>query len=320
MNYILLLIGFGLLIKGADIFVDGASSIAKKLGIPPVIVGLTIVSIGTSAPELAVSLISALNGSNGIAIGNVVGSNLFNTLMVLGITAIVLPIIIIKDKVKIDFVINVFATVLLFIFAFDGMLFGGDTNVISRVDGFILFILCISYITFLVIKAKKTEMPEPSDEEKNINVFKKVLIIVIGAAGIVIGGQLVVNSATEIAKSLGMSEKLVGLTIVAMGTSLPELVTSVVAALKGENDIALGNVLGSNIFNILLILGTSSLISPISVDPTLIFDFIYLISVSILMFLLIFIGRGKEKKFGKIEGALFVALYAGYMIYIISRN
>ena len=319
MNYILLLVGFGLLIKGADIFVDGASAIAKKLGIPPVIVGLTIVSIGTSAPELAVSLISALEGSNDIAIGNVLGSNLFNSLMVLGVTAIVLPIVIVKKKVKSDFLINLFVTILLFIFTFDS-LFGSSTNRISRFDGLILVIICIAYMIFLVMKAKKTNMPEPTEEEKNINVFIKILLIIIGAVGIVCGGQLVVNSATKIATSLGMSEKLVGLTIVAMGTSLPELVTSVVAALKGENDIALGNVLGSNIFNMLLILGTSSLISPIVVESGLMIDFIYLIVVTIIMFVMIFMNNKEEKKLGKAEGALLVALYIGYTIYIIMRN
>ncbi len=319
MSYILLLIGFGLLIKGADIFVDGASAIAKKLGIPPVIVGLTIVSIGTSAPELAVSLISALKGSNDIAIGNVLGSNLFNSLMVLGVTAIVLPIVIVKKKVKSDFLINLCVTVLLFILTFDS-LFGSSSNTISRFDGLILVVICIAYMIFLVLKAKKTNMPEPTEEEKNINVFIKILLIIIGATGIVCGGQLVVNSATKIATSLGMSEKLVGLTIVAMGTSLPELVTSVVAALKGENDIALGNVLGSNIFNILLILGTSSLISPIVVESGLMIDFIYLIAVTIIMFVLIFVNNKEEKKLGKIEGGLLVALYIGYTIYIIMRN
>lgn len=319
MSYILLLIGFGLLIKGADIFVDGASAIAKKLGIPPVIVGLTIVSIGTSAPELAVSLISALEGSNDIAIGNVLGSNLFNSLMVLGVTAIVLPIVIVKKKVKSDFLINLCVTVLLFILTFDS-LFGSSSNTISRFDGLILVVICIAYMIFLVLKAKKTNMPEPTEEEKNINVFIKILLIIIGATGIVCGGQLVVNSATKIATSLGMSEKLVGLTIVAMGTSLPELVTSVVAALKGENDIALGNVLGSNIFNILLILGTSSLISPIVVESGLMIDFIYLIAVTIIMFVLIFVNNKEEKKLGKIEGGLLVALYIGYTIYIIMRN
>ena len=318
MDYIMLLVGFALLIKGADVFVDAASALAKKMGIPPVIVGLTIVSIGTSAPELAVSLISALKGSNNIAIGNVVGSNIFNTLMVLGITTIVLPIIIHKKKVKADFIVNTLVTILLFFLTFDGI-FGGASNVISRFDGLILIILCISYMTMLVIKAKKTDVPE-STEEININIFSKILLIVLGAAGIVIGGQFVVDSASNIATSFGMSEKLVGLTIVAMGTSLPELVTSVVAALKGENEIALGNVLGSNIFNILLILGTSSLISPIIVESSLMADFIFLIGITILLYILTFFNKNSEKKLSRAEGILFVALYAGYMIYIISRN
>lgn len=319
MNYIILLVGFALLIKGADIFVDGASALAKKMGIPPVIVGLTIVSIGTSAPELAVSLISALNGSNNIAIGNVVGSNIFNTLMVLGVTTIVLPIIIHKENVKNDFIVNTVITILLFILTFDS-LFGKGSNIISRFDGLILLIICLAYMVMLVVKAKKTDMPKPTEEELNVNVFIKILLIIVGAAGIVIGGQLVVNSASNIASSLGMSEKLVGLTIVAMGTSLPELVTSVVAALKGENEIALGNVLGSNIFNILLILGTSSVISPIVVESGLIVDFGFLIAITLLLYLVVFLNKQKEKKLTKLEGIIMVALYAGYIVYIISRN
>lgn len=319
MNYIILLVGFALLIKGADIFVDGASALAKKMGIPPVIVGLTIVSIGTSAPELAVSLISALNGSNNIAIGNVVGSNIFNTLMVLGVTTIVLPIIIHKKNVKNDFIVNTVITILLFILTFDS-LFGKGSNIISRSDGLILLIICLAYMVMLVVKAKKTDMPKPTEEELNVNVFIKILLIIVGAAGIVIGGQLVVNSASNIASSLGMSEKLVGLTIVAMGTSLPELVTSVVAALKGENEIALGNVVGSNIFNILLILGTSSVISPIVVESGLIVDFGFLIAITLLLYLVVFLNKQKEKKLTKLEGIIMVALYAGYIVYIISRN
>ena len=318
MDYILLLVGFALLIKGADVFVDGASSLAKKMGIPPVIVGLTIVSIGTSAPELAVSLISALNGNNNMAIGNVIGSNIFNALMVLGITTIVLPIVIQKKKVKADFIVNTAVTILLFILTFDSI-FGGSYNVISRFNGIILIILCIAYMTMLVIKAKKTDISE-STEEMNINIFTKIILMIVGAAGIVIGGQFVVDSASNIATSFGMSEKLVGLTIVAMGTSLPELVTSIVAALKGENEIALGNVLGSNIFNMLLILGASSIISPISVESSLIVDFLFLIAITILLYVLTFFNKKNEKKLSRVEGMFFVALYAGYMMYIISRN
>ena len=319
MNYIILIVGFALLIKGADIFVGGASAVAKKIGIPPVIVGLTIVSIGTSAPELAVSIISALKGNNEIAIGNVLGSNLFNILMVLGVTTMVLPMIVKKEKIKADFSINIFLTVLLFVLTFDSI-FGSANNIISRTDGLILVIICIAYIGFLIFKAKKTNMPNPTEEEKNINVLGKIVSIIIGAIGIVLGGQLVVDSATNIAYSIGMSEKLVGLTIVAMGTSLPELVTSVVAAVKGEEDIALGNILGSNIFNILLIIGSSSLITPISVARTLIVDFIFLTAVSVFVFGLIFFNKKQEKKLSRVEGAILVALYAGYIIYIICRN
>lgn len=319
MNYIILIIGFAFLIKGADIFVDGASVVAKKLGIPPVIVGLTIVSIGTSAPELAVSIISAIKGSNEIAIGNVLGSNLFNTLMVVGVTTMVLPMIIKKNKIKIDFSIDVLITCLLFVLSFDSI-FGYNSNGVSRIDGLILIIICVSYMVFLVVRAKKTNMTDQIEEEKNINVLGKIIAIIIGVIGIAIGGQLVVDSATNIAYSIGMSEKLVGLTIVAMGTSLPELVTSVVAALKGENDIALGNVLGSNIFNILLILGASSFIMPIPVAKSLIVDFTFLIIVSLFMFGIIFFNKNEEKKLSRVEGAILVALYIVYIVYIIARN
>ncbi|MBN1057858.1 calcium/sodium antiporter [Clostridium botulinum] len=330
MNYIILLLGFVLLIKGADIFVDGASVIAKKLGIPAVIVGLTIVSLGTSAPELAVSLISSLNGSNEIAIGNVIGSNIFNTLMVLGTTAIVLPLIIKKETVKNDFLVNTSVTILLFLFTFDS-LFMSDTNIISRLDGLILILICIFYVVVLIKKAKKMpneDLNEDTTELKNslvdnnieVNILHKVIFMIIGVAGIVVGGNLVVDSATNIAYSLGMSEKLVGLTIVAAGTSLPELVTSIVAALKGENDIALGNVLGSNIFNILLILGLSSLISPIHVSQALMTDFIYLLVINLLLIGLVFFNKAKEKKLTRIEGFLLVGLYLSYMAYIIIRN
>lgn len=319
MNYILLIIGFFLLIKGADIFVDGASSIAKKIGIPPVIVGLTIVSIGTSAPELAVSIISAFKGSNDIAMGNVVGSNIFNTLMVLGVTSAIVPLIIVKDKIKTDFLVNVGITVLLFFLTFDSI-FGAKSDVISRFDGAILIFICIAYMAFLVMKSIKTNVDQSSENDKNINIFAKCGMIILGAIGIVLGGQLVVNSATNIAYSFGMSEKLVGLTIVAMGTSLPELVTSVVAALKGEKDMAIGNVLGSNIFNVLLILGVSSVITPIGVSASLITDLLFLIIVNIFIFAIVFLSKGKEKKLSRIEGIILVALYAAYMIYIISRN
>ena len=313
MSYILLVIGFVLLIKGADIFVSGASNISKRLGIPSVIVGLTIVSLGTSAPELAVSAISAIKGNNEIAVGNVLGSNLFNTLVVLGVTTIIMTLTIKKSEVKRDYTINILATTVLLFLTFTTIL-GGRDNYISRLDGIVLLIGCISYITYLVLSVKRGKVSSENIQEElavesvsEISIFKSIIKLIIGIAGIFIGGQVVVDSATNIATSLGMSEKLVGLTIVAIGTSLPELVTSVVAALKGEKDIALGNILGSNIFNILLIIGLSSAISPIAVSNNLLFDFIFL-------------NKKEEKNFGKKEGIILVAFYVFYMAYIIIRN
>lgn len=326
MSYIFLIVGFFLLIKGADIFVSGASNISKKLGIPSVIVGLTIVSLGTSAPELAVSAISSLEGSNEIAVGNVLGSNLFNTLMVLGVTTIIMALTIKKSEVKRDFSINILVTILLLLLTFTTLL-GGKDNYISRLDGIVLLIGCISYITYLILSVKKGKVSSENVQEElalestnEISIFKSIFKLVIGVAGIVIGGQIVVDSATSIATSLGMSEKLVGLTIVAIGTSLPELVTSVVAAIKGEEDIALGNILGSNIFNILLIIGLSSAISPIAVSNNLLFDFIFLIIVTLIIGIMIFFNKKEEKNFGKKEGIILVAFYVFYMAYIIIRN
>lgn len=322
-NVLILILGFILLIKGADIFVSGASNIAKKIGIPSVIVGLTIVSLGTSAPELAVSSISAFQGNNGIAIGNILGSNIFNTLVVLGGTAVASPLIINKRLVKRDFLVNILVLILLYIISF-GFIFNGSNGKISRIDGLILLGLCIIYIIFLIKSAIKNKVIYEDDKNlknKEIKVGLNIIKIIIGVCGIVLGGNLVVNGATNIAYSIGMSEKLVGLTIVAVGTSLPELVTSVVAALKGESEIAIGNVLGSNIFNILLILGLSSTINPIIVLGNLYIDLIFLIFVTVIIGLIIFLSKDKKiKKLNRLEGTILIIFYATYLSYIIMRN
>ena len=322
-NVLILILGFILLIKGADIFVSGASNIAKKIGIPSVIVGLTIVSLGTSAPELAVSSISAFQGNNGIAIGNILGSNIFNTLAVLGGTAVASPLIINKRLVKRDFLVNILILILLYIISF-GFIFNGSNGKISRIDGLILLGLCIIYIIFLIKSAIKNKVIYEDDKNlknKEIKVGLNIIKIIIGVCGIVLGGNLVVNGATNIAYSIGMSEKLVGLTIVAVGTSLPELVTSVVAALKGESEIAIGNVLGSNIFNILLILGLSSTINPIIVLGNLYIDLIFLIFVTVIIGLIIFLSKDKKiKKLNRLEGTILIIFYATYLSYIIMRN
>ena len=316
MEYLLLVIGFILLIKGADVFVDGASKIARKIGIPSIIVGLTIVSIGTSAPELAISIISALDGNGGIAIGNVIGSNMFNALVVLGATSVISPIIFKKTTVKRDYVVDLFATILVYILTFGFSMWDGD---LSRMDGVILLFICIIYMILLIRIVRGRDLRNENRDE-NINIFKNIIISIIGIIGIVIGGDMVVDNATVIATTLGMSEKLVGLTIVAMGTSLPELVTSIVAAIKGEKEIALGNVLGSNIFNLLLIIGTSSAISPFIVSKSLIVDFIILIISTILIGGMIFLNKKDIKKITRIEGVMLLAIYVCYLIYIITRN
>ena len=317
MDFIILIIGVFLLIKGADIFVDGASSIAKKIGIPSVIVGLTIVSLGTSAPELAVSLISSFNGNNGIAVGNVLGSNLFNTLVVLGGTAIVAPLLIKKSTIKRDYIATLVVTILTCFLIFGVV--PKSENMLSRISGIILLVVCVVYM-FILVKAAKKDSVKDEENTSEIKMSKNILLSLIGVVGIVFGGNLVVDSATNIAYSLGMSEKLVGLTIVAVGTSLPELVTSIVAALKGENDIALGNVLGSNIFNLVLILGASATITPIAVSGVMIIDFIILIAVTLFIGALIFLNKKEEKRLGRLEGIILVGIYVAYLAYIIMRN
>lgn len=318
MSYLILIIGFILLIKGADIFVDGAAKIAKKFGIPSIIVGLTIVSLGTSAPELSVSLIASFEGNNGITIGNVLGSNIFNTLMVLGVTAIIMPIVIKKNSVIKDYIINIVVSIVLLVLTFGRVLLNKEAA-LTRISGIILLILCTIYTLYL-IKSAKSRKEEDSEEEEDIKILSCIIKIILGIIGIIAGGNLVVSSASDIAYSFGLSDKLVGLTIVAVGTSLPELVTTMIASIKGENDIAIGNVLGSNIFNILLILGVSSSINAIPISSSLLIDILFLIVISIILGIFMFKGKKDKLKLDKLEGLILVLLYIGYMIYIISRN
>lgn len=317
MSYIILIIGFVLLIKGADYFVDGSSAIAKKVGIPSVIVGLTLVSLGTSAPELAVSVISSIQGNNGITLGNVIGSNLFNSLVVLGVSAMIVPLVIKKKDTKRDFSVNIFSTILVVVLTLVGFLLGG--KVISRLDGIILLICTLIYMVILIFQSKGNNSEEISEIE-DIKLSTKIILSIIGVAGITIGGQLVVNSSNEIATTFGISDKLIGLTIVAIGTSLPELVTSVVAILKGEDDIALGNILGSNTFNLLLILGTASAINPIKVSTSLFIDLAVLLVVTLFIGALVFINKKEEKTISRKEGFLLIMVYIVYTVYVIIRN
>lgn len=312
-NIVLLIVGFALLIKGADFFVDGSSSLAEKMKIPPLIVGLTIVAMGTSAPELAVSISSALKGSNGLAISNVIGSNLFNTLMVLGVCSAIAPIAVNLKVLKFDYPAALLSAALFVVFIIDGTL--------SRPEALILVACLIAYI-FMAIKSAKSDISDDDDggEQKPFSPIKCALCIIGGAAGIVIGGQFVVDNAQSIALSAGMSDTLTGLTICAMGTSLPELVTSITASKKGSNDMAVGNVVGSNIFNALAILGISGVITPITLvgdaASQALTDGIILLAVSAAALLFCVTG----KKLGRAEGITLVVFYAAYMAFIIARN
>jgi len=308
LQFVLSIVGFVFLIKGSDFFVDGASSIASLLKIPTIIVGLTIVAFGTSAPEAAVSITSAITGNNAMAVSNVIGSNLFNILMVIGISALLGELLMEKDVLNKDLPFLVGITVLFAAFIIIGW------NV-SQIEGIILLIILIAYVAHLIKSAKKSDNANVVEKPK-FTLPYSILFIIIGLAGIVIGGDLVVNSASDIAIAFGMSETLVGLTIVAIGTSLPELVTSLTALKKGENQLVIGNVIGSNIFNILFVLGASSAITAISLDSSMLIDVTFMVFVTLLCFIF---GKTQDK-FDRKEGAILVALFIAYMIFAILRN
>ena len=305
---VLLLVGFLFLIKGSDFFVDGASSIASHLKIPTIIVGLTIVAFGTSAPEAAVSITSSLTGSNAMAVSNVIGSNLFNMLMVIGIAALLSNLLMEKSVLKKDLPFLVGITLLFAIFIF----IGWD---ITNLEGIILLVILIGYVIYLIRGSKKSKNANEVEAAK-FTLPKSIVLILIGLAGIIIGGDLVVDSASAIAIALGMSETLVGLTIVAIGTSLPELVTSITALKKGENQLVIGNVIGSNIFNILFVLGASSAISRIPLDSSMLIDVLFMMGVTILCFIF---GKTQDK-YDKKEGVILIALFIAYMAFAILRN
>lgn len=316
MMYLFLIIGFIVLIKGADIFVDGASDIAKRFKIPHIIVGLTIVAFGTSAPEAAVSITASLNGQNDIAIGNIVGSNIFNLLGVIGIVSMISPIKVTKNIIIKEFPFAILASFVLIILSHDTKFQTYPNNELTRGDGFILlslFLIFLYYLFEMAIISKDTTKNE-TDEEKP-NLIKSIVFSIIGITAVVFGGDMVVDNASSIATSLGLSESLTGLTIVAIGTSLPELVTSVTAAKKGESDIAIGNVLGSNLFNIFFILGISSSIHTISIQSVAFIDMIIMLIVTILAYIFAF----SKTTINKFEGAILTTSYIIYTIYIIYR-
>ena len=312
LNVIFLIIGMVFLVKGADFFVEGSSKIAKALKIPSLIIGLTLVSMGTSAPEASVSINSAVNGLNDMSLGNVVGSNIFNTLFILGISALIVPLAISRDMKRYDIPIMVGLYSILLVLGFVITPFTLD-----RIESIILLILFVGYMFFLVVRAKRSGVEESEEVmEKRSPMWKNIVFSLIGLAGIIWGGDLVVDNASELAMALGMSEALVGLTIVAVGTSLPELVTSVIASIKKEDDIALGNVIGSNIFNIIFILGLSSTITPLAFSVDALLD----LSVMLVSGILVIGVSLMSKNMKRWQGIIFIALYCIYLGYIIFRN
>ena len=318
LEYILLVIGFVLLIKGADYFVEGASNIAVKLNVSPLLVGLTIVALGTSSPEATVAILAALEGSPGVVLGNVIGSNIVNITVVIGLTALIAPLTVQSETVRKEIPFAMLAAIVLMILMADVALQGAGANIINRGDGIIilLFFSVFLYYVFEMARKNRSSTVEKVDADTGESWLKNILFTIGGLIAIIIGGEMVVSSATEIALSLGMSEALVGLTIVAIGTSLPEIMTSVTAALKGKGDMAIGNVVGSNIFNIFFVTGTASTVAPIAAESKLFFDGWVMVGLTVL--LLIF--SRTHFKIGRREGAVLLLAYITYLVYIIIRN
>lgn len=333
MEYVWLIGGFVLLIVGADVFVEGSSAIAKLFKIPAIIIGLTVVAFGTSMPEASVSISAALAGENSLAISNVIGSNIFNLLVVLGASAAILPVATNAAAVKKEIPFSIGITVVLGAILCFGAKFAevtipesglfeklkGASFTLGRIGGIILIALFALYMYWQIsgaLKARKNgEVEEELDDGKKLSPMMAIEMVILGIVGIIIGGDLVVDNATIIAENFGMSQTFIGLTIVAMGTSLPELVTSMVAAKKGESDLALGNVIGSNIFNIIFILGFSSIIAPMSVDILSIYDIIILAGISVVAW----IFAKTKNKVSRGEGLIMLGMYAVYFVYILLR-
>ena len=305
MEFLLLALGFFMLVKGADWFVDGTSGIADRLGVPQLVIGLTIVAMGTSAPEAAVSITAALKGSAEITIGNIVGSNILNIWIILGLTAVIISTAVAKSTIKVEMPYMIFVTAVL-------LAMGGTGQVVSLVEGILLWILFLIYLGYLFAMAKRDqqEVEEEADEKP---IWKLLAATVVGLVLIVWGSSVTVDAATAIAQIIGLSERFIGLTIVALGTSLPELVTSVSAALKGKSDIAIGNIVGSNIFNILFVVGTAALITPVEFQPNFMIDTVVAIAAAVMLLVCV----AKKQLLVRSAGILMLVCYAGYLVYLL---
>ena len=323
LNILFLVIGMILLIKGADYFVGGASAVAKKLKVPALFIGLTIVSIGTSFPELSVSISSAISNSPDLSVGNMIGSNLANMFLILGLMALIAPVPIKATMKKIELPFLIAITTIMMLFSLDMFLDGAEANMLSRVESILFLIMIILYLAILIFNARKTRnshiqanSTEEQKHEKELKIWQIVVYVIVGLAAVIFGGECVSSTAKFLALEMGMSEALVGLTIVAIGTSLPELVTSVIAARKGENDIAIGNIVGSNIMNISLVLGVVGTISQINISATILTDMIILLVFTIVAIVCCI----RKSDISKREGILFLIMYFAYIAFAVIRN
>ncbi|MDX9810986.1 MAG: calcium/sodium antiporter [Bacteroidales bacterium] len=315
MLYLLLLLaGFFPLIYGADLLVDNASSLAKRLNIPNIVIGLTIVGFGTSSPEMVVNIFASFEKSSDLVLGNIIGSNLFNTLTILGITAVIFPIMVRKNTTWTEIPLSLLAAVVVALMANDILIDGSGSSVVTRTEGFILllfFAIFLAYNIHLTLSEGYTGDVEVTDKP----VPRALLILFAGLLMLILGGRLIVFSAIKVASLIGLSERVIALTVVSVGTSLPELVTSVVAARKKNTDIAIGNVIGSNIYNIFLVLGLSAVVNPVRVQPMANLDLLLNVAASLMLFIFVFTGR--ERKIHRPEGIVFLIIYTAYVTYLV---
>lgn len=318
LTYILFILGFYVLIKGADLLVDGAVAIAQKMKISSIVIGLTIVAFGTSAPELVVNILSSIKGTSEIAIGNILGSNIVNILLILGVSAMLYPLTTKKNTIWKEIPFSLLAAVLLGVLVNDRLIDGYNLSELSRTDGiiFLSFFIIFIYYTFGIAKIR--EKMDDEVEAVNMSYLKSAIFIFLGIIGLVLGGKWIVEGAVEIAEYFHVSQSLIGLTIVAIGTSLPELATSIVAAYKKHADIAVGNVVGSNIFNIFFVLGISAIIKPLPFNAVFDFDIMITILASLILFFIMFVG--KKHTITKNEGFIMVSLYIFYIAFLVGKQ
>lgn len=314
-DLLLLLLGFIPLIYGANILVDGASSLAKKMNVPNIVIGLTVVAFGTSAPEMIVNIFASVSGDSAIVLGNAMGSNIFNVLGILGISALIYPLAVRKTTTWIEVPLSLLSAIIVLVLANDIFIDRANVSVLSRIDGLVMLAFFIIFLAYNIVLSRSGKIVDEAIAVKNYFVGQSVMLIIAGLLLLVLGGKIIVTFATDLAQSFGISERIIAITIVSIGTSLPELATSVIAARKKNVDIAIGNIVGSNIFNVFFILGLSAVINPVFIQQISNFDMLANIAASVLLFIFIFTGKGR--RLDRREGAIFIGLYVAYVAALI---